>query len=386
MKRKIPIVPLALVLAATLSAVLYWQLSKQAASLDRPPGGSATIEGTEVGVVSRLGARIASIAVEEGDRVERGQILVTLVCDEPETARAQAVAQVEAARAGLRGAEAQVELARYGVVASQKQADAAAATAKASASQRGPVSVKADLAKRLAGRVETLAAEGGATEQDLDRAQAEALALKQQLGSLGVATRAAQSQADAVGSGVHAAELQVALASAQVEVMKRQVAVAEAAVARAEVAVGECTLVAPRNGVVEVRAFEPGELAVPGARLLTLVDLDEVWATFYLASADLAAATVGARAVVRADALPGTTFEASVKRIGSQAEFTPRNVQTREDRDRLVYAVVVTIPNVDGKLRPGMSVGVELAAAGVTAGQGAKAAPHGAGTSGGVTP
>lgn len=360
MKRKLPIVPVALVLAAGLSVVLYWQLSLQAASLERAAGGSATIEGTELGIVARIGGRIAGIAVEEGDRVEPGQVLVTLVCDEPEVVRLQARAQVEAAIAAKAGAEAQLELARHGVLAARKQVAAAEALAKASASQRGPVAVRADLAERVAGRVETLATSGGATELDLDKAQAEARALKRQLGSVGVSALAAERHAEVVEHGVRAAELQVVMAERQVELAARQIAVAEAAVARAEVAVGECRLVAPRGGVVEVRAFEPGELAVPGARILTLVDLDEVSATFYVANADLASAVVGARARVTADAIAGRSFESRVRRVGSRAEFTPRNVQTREDRDRLVYAVVVAIPNPDHALRPGMPVAVEL--------------------------
>lgn len=362
MKRKVPIIPLALVLAGALTALLYWQLSLQAAELERPHGGSATIEGTEVGVVPRIGARIASIAVEEGARVEAGQTLVTLECDEQEAALAQAKAQVEAARAAARGAEAQLALARHGVVVAEKQADAARAGAKASASQRGAVSVQRDLAVRLAERMETLANTGGATEQELDRARTEAEALRRQLGTLGAGAAAATRQAEAVSQGVAGAELQVQVAAAQVEAAARQVAVAEAAVQRAGVAVAECTLTAPRGGIVEVRAFEPGELAPPGARILTLVDLSEVRATFYLANADLAAAVPGQKAIVRADARPDRSFEGVVRRVGSEAEFTPRNVQTRDDRDRLVYAVEVAIPNVDEALRPGMPVEVELVA------------------------
>ena len=121
------------------------------------------------------------------------------------------------------------------------------------------------LAQRRAGRVETLAASGGATEQDLDKVQSEAQALRRQLGTLGASANASERAADAVSEGVHAAELQVAVAEAQVEMATRQIAVAEAAATRAQVAVGECTLVAPRDGIVEVRAFEPGELAVPGS-------------------------------------------------------------------------------------------------------------------------
>jgi len=359
-KRRVPIAPVALLLAAGLDAVHYWQLSRQAADRDRPHGGSATIEGTEVGVVSRIGARITTITADEGARVSAGQVLVRLASDDHEATLAQAEAQVEAARAARRTAEAQLALARHGVVVATRQADAARAAAEASASQRGAISVQAAAARRAAERVETLATSGGATEQELDRANSEAEALRRQLGTLGASASAASRQADVVSEGVAGAELQVGVAEAAVEGAGRQIVVAEASVARAKVTVAECTLVAPRDGLVEVRAFEPGELAVPGARLLTLVDLAEVRATFYLANADLAAAAPGQRVVVRADARPGETFEGVVRRVGSEAEFTPRNVQTRDDRDRLVYAVEVAIPNREALLRPGMPVEVEL--------------------------
>lgn len=363
MKRKLPIVPLTLVLVAVLTGLLYWRLSLQAAAADRPHGGSATIEGTEVGVVARVGARIATVTVEEGARVQAGEVLVTLACDEQAAALAQAETQVEATRAAVRGAEAQLALARHGVLVAEKQADAAQASARATSSQRAAVAVQRDLAKRMATRMQTLADTGGATEQDLDRAQSEAEALRRQLGTLGASAQAAERQADTVAQGVAGAALQVRVAEAQVATATQQVAVAEAAVRRARVAIDECTLRAPRGGVVEVRAFEPGELALPGARILTLVGLEEVHATFYLANADLGAVTPGQPARVRADAYPDRTFSGVVRRVGSEAEFTPRNVQTRDDRDRLVYAVEVAIPNPDEALRPGMPVEVELVAA-----------------------
>ena len=82
--------------------------------------------------------------------------------------------------------------------------------------------------------------------------------------------------------------------------------------------------------------------------------------TFYLPNAELGSARVGARATVEADAWPGETFEGNVVTVGSKAEFTPRNIQTRTDRDRLVYPIEVRIPNPDMRLRPGMPVEVTL--------------------------
>lgn len=93
---------------------------------------------------------------------------------------------------------------------------------------------------------------------------------------------------------------------------------------------------------------------------MTLVDLRDARATFYLPNAELAAAAPGRPVQLRADAWPGQTFPGTILRVAAEAEFTPRNVQTREDRDRLVYAVEVAIPNADERLRPGMPVDVAI--------------------------
>jgi HlyD family secretion protein len=85
-----------------------------------------------------------------------------------------------------------------------------------------------------------------------------------------------------------------------------------------------------------------------------------VKATFYLPNAEVGAVRPGARAVVVADAFPGERFEGTVRTVALEAEFTPRNIQTRTDRDRLVYPVEVTVRNRDGKLRAGMPVQVTL--------------------------
>ncbi|MEZ4465208.1 MAG: efflux RND transporter periplasmic adaptor subunit [bacterium] len=101
-------------------------------------------------------------------------------------------------------------------------------------------------------------------------------------------------------------------------------------------------------------------MARPGFPLLVLLDLRRVTATFYLPNAELGAARAGAPVEVTADAWPDRRFTGTVAQVGLAAEFTPRNVQTREDRDRLVYPVEVTLENPDGALRPGMPVEVAL--------------------------
>jgi HlyD family secretion protein len=138
------------------------------------------------------------------------------------------------------------------------------------------------------------------------------------------------------------------------------VAAVRAAGDRARLLVEECRLSAPISGIVQSRNYEPGEAVLPGNVLLTLIDLSEVTTTFYLPNAELAAARPGTRVEVVADAWPGRVFEGTITRVSAEADFTPRNVQTREDRDRLVYAVDVRIPNPEGRLRAGMPVEVTI--------------------------
>jgi HlyD family secretion protein len=139
-----------------------------------------------------------------------------------------------------------------------------------------------------------------------------------------------------------------------------QVAAAEAGVARAELLAAECEIRAPRDAELGELPHEAGELVSPGATLARLIDLSDTKATFYLPNADLAAVKPGAPAVVVADAWPGESFTGKVRTVALEAEFTPRNIQTRSDRDRLVYPVEISVDNRAGKLRAGMPVQVTL--------------------------
>jgi len=146
----------------------------------------------------------------------------------------------------------------------------------------------------------------------------------------------------------------------QADAARAQVRAGEAAVARARLLVAECVIRAPRDAEVADLPREEGELTAPGSVLVRLVDLSAPIATFYLPNAEVGAVKPGARATVVADAFPGEEFEGTVKTVALEAEFTPRNIQTRSDRDRLVYPVEVAVVNRDGKLRSGMPVQVSL--------------------------
>ncbi len=155
----------------------------------------------------------------------------------------------------------------------------------------------------------------------------------------------AQAALDALKAG--ATEEEIAVAEAQVEQARRALASLEA---QREL----LTLTAPLSGLVLERVIQPGELAAPGATLLTIADLSQVTLTIYVPETAIGRVRVGQRVAVTVDTFPDRTFEGTVARIADEAEFTPRNVQTKEERVNLVFAVEVRIPNPDGALKPGM--------------------------------
>lgn len=335
-----------LVLIVALSAGLYVKVRENEAALLRPSGGSGTIEGTSYAVSPRIASRILEIHAEEGASVEKGQVLVELDCEEPQ-------AMLDAAQAKLRSAESAASAAEAQLTAALGTARAARAQIDATGAQAGALEASRDVSSRAADRLTKLRGEGGVTEMDLDRASGQVDQITEQIKALGAQQRAARNQADA--------------ARAQAEAVRRQaeaavagIGAAQADVRRARALAAECKLLAPANGLVLTRAYEPGEVVLPGSRILELVALDRVETTFYLPNRELAAAAAGRTVTLVADAFPGRTFSGTVAHVAAEAEFTPRNVQTREDRDRLVYAVRIRIDNTDRALRPGMPVEVSI--------------------------
>jgi HlyD family secretion protein len=284
--------------------------------------------------------------VREGDAVKAGQLLVELECAEPQAALAQAKAQQSAADANVEGALAQVRAAAGSTTAAERAVLVAAAEKLAAAADQSRIAKETE-------RVKTLHASGAISSSQLDQMQSTEVGASQRVEVIKANQEAAKARVGVAYQGQKAA-------LAQTEAAREAVVAAQAAVLRAQTTVDECRLLAPRDAVVQIRAYEPGEVVLPGANLLTLVFLGEVRATFYLPNAEIGAAAPKKPVTVVADAYPGQRFFGTIRHVSAKAEFTPRNVQTREDRDRLVYGVEVTIPNPDGKLRPGMPVEVAI--------------------------
>ena len=342
------VVVVLVVLTVVLTGLIALRLWMQARALAAPSGGSGEIEGTEVDLSSRVGARIVEVRVREGDRVKAGDLLVRLDCADPAAQLAEAEARLAASRAQAAAAGAQIQ-------ASQRARTAAGAAEEASRAQVASLAAQRDAAARQAKRLEALPQDVPASS--IDQTQASAQGLEHQ-------TAAAKAQTTASAAQTRAADVAIRSATAQAEAAAAQVRAAEASVERARLLAAECEVRAPRDAEVATLPHEAGELVAPNAVLVRLVDLTEVKATFYLPNAEIGAVKPGAQATVVADAWPGESFEGTVRTVALEAEFTPRNIQTRTDRDRLVYPVEVTVKNRDGKLRAGMPVQVTLTGTG----------------------
>ena len=340
------------ILVVGLSVGLWLKVRENHAALRAPSGGNGVIEGREVDVSARMPGRIMAVKAREGDQVKKGQVLVQLDCREPRAAHSAAMAQLKMAQINVEASRAQVDAA-LGV------ARAAAASARASGAQSRALTANRDASSRHEKRVRQLRKVGGVTEVELDKVSTQVQGLTRQIEALQARTAAARGQAAAARARTEAVRKKAEAALAGVKA-------ARATVRRAEVAVEECSLRAPISGTVLTRAFEAGEVVLPGSRVLTVVRLEQVKTSFYLPNRELAAAAPGKKVTVVADSYPGVTFPGIIRHVSAEAEFTPRNVQTREDRDRLVYRVEVQLPNPQKKLRPGMPVEVRIDGTGQT--------------------
>jgi HlyD family secretion protein len=328
MKRK------ALVLVVVLVAVgatLWWWLGRPDPSRSEL-WASGTVEATEARLGFELAGRLAEVVPREGEPVDAGALLARLDTRELEAGRAQAVAQVAAAEARL------AELA-----AGFRPQEIAQGRSEVAAARERLADAERDLA-----RSRTLLAGGAVPAEAVDKAV---------------------SGRELAARRLEQAEQQLALLrqGARPEQIAAQRAVVEqasAALAATEASLEKTSLAAPFDGVVTVRHREPGETVSPGSPVVTLLDRDDRWVRIYVPEDRLGAVHLGASAAIRSDTYPQHDYRGEVVFIASQAEFTPRNVQTREERVRLVYAVKVRVVGDPAfELRPGMPVDVALALA-----------------------
>jgi HlyD family secretion protein len=334
--RRTPVIAAVVIGAATLS--LAGCREKAPADLIRVSG---YVEATEVRVAPEVGGRLVDLKVAEGDRVKAGDVIAQL--DTADIALA-----LQRAAAERLGADAQLRLLVAGARAEdirQAEAQLAAADADLAASKQELSSAERDLK-----RFEALLASNSGAEKPRDDAATRRDVARDRVKAGEQRVRAAAETVARLKAGARREEIDAARA---------RLAGADAQIATLEKAQRDATVVAPTSGIVSQKLVDEGELLAPRTPILVLANLDEVWANVYVDEPLVPRVTLGQTATLFTDA-GGAGIEGKVTFISPKAEFTPRNVQTAEERSKLVFRVKVTVNNEKGVLKQGMPVEAEI--------------------------
>jgi HlyD family secretion protein len=358
---------------------------------------SGTIEATESSVASKVSGRLLDLHVRDGDRVRAGQVIATLEQRDPGLGVDQARANVVAASGQVTAAQAAYELERRtyettlaqassGVqIASARvgQADenlaleshtASLAIDQAQANERSAQAAY-DRANIGFTRAKALVASGDEPQQMLDDATAALTEASARLQSAHDALALAQTQQHTVAirqldvrssqltrmqsrdalAAAHAQAQLVAQRAAQLEASRAALAQAQGTLGLASDQLHETQLRAPFDGTIISHTNEVGDLIQPGATVLVVGDLTHPYVNIYVSETDLPHIKTGMHADVRIDGIPNRTFDGIVTEIGQSAEYTPENVQTREERIQyLVFRVKLQFVDTSGTLKPGL--------------------------------
>ncbi|WP_257303695.1 efflux RND transporter periplasmic adaptor subunit [Geothrix campi] len=289
---------------------------------------SGNIEVIQVEASFRVAGKVLERPVDEGQMVQAGQLL---------------------ARLDAKDLEQQVAM---------RQADAATARAALDAALAGS-------------RKEEIEASRAALEQasaDLRRLEPDEARLRdlQQKGILSVRDyEASRASLEAARGKVRQADQQFTLVrkgprKEDIDQVRARFEQTQQALALARTQLGYATLTAPTAGMILSKNVEPMEYVSPGTAVVTMADLGQVWLRAYVEESDLGRVKVGQKAFVTSDSFPGKRYEGRVAFIASEAEFTPKTVQTRKERTKLVYRIKIDIPNPAMELKPGMPVDADI--------------------------
>ena len=322
-KRLVIVIAVAVILAVVLWVVL------RPRGFDRALAASGTVEATEAQLGFPVPGRVDRVDAREGDTVTLGQELASLDRAEADARRAQVAAQADAARALL------AELER----GFRSEEVAQARAAKQAAEDR------LDDARRDWDRTRTLYEGGAASREALDKAQ--------------TMLDVAQSQYTQAAEQLHLVES--GSRTERIAAQRAQVVQAEAALRAMDATLQNMMIRAPFAGVVTVRHREPGEIVPAGSPVLTVLNRSERWVRIYVPENRIGALQIGQAATITTDTYPDKRYRGEVITIASEAEFTPKTVQTAEERVKLVYAVKVRIlSDASYELKPGMPADVRL--------------------------
>ncbi len=429
LRRLPPRTAAAILLLVAAAVVGVWQVYQHSRSSGRLIA-AGSIEATPIDVTTRVAGRVLRLAAREGEEVKAGTVLAELAPQASNARVAQARAAVSQAGANLAQAEqavtaqaqmtdaqvaqaeAQMAAAAAGVPQAQTalaiqertgqqavlgaEAQLGAADGRVRSAQSALTKARDDLARQRA-----LFAQGAVAASQVDAAQAAYDAAVAQDRSAREAVTQARANLAAAQANLRQVEIQQqAVAAARAQVAQAQagvrnaqsgysviaqrrhdLAAAQAALAQAranlnysEVIAGHDTITAPLDGLVQSKNVEEGEVVPAGAALYTMIDPRDVWIRVYIREDRIGRVKIGQPARVTVDMLPGQAFTGRVTEINTHPEFTTVNVQTKEDRVKLVFGVKIRLDDPEYRLKPGMPGHVDIAVTGSWAAAAGRAA------------
>ena len=303
------------VFAIALGVWAWW--SFQAPGL--PAGvasGNGRIEAVEIDIAAKTAGRVREILVNEGDFVRAGQVLASM--------------DMAVLEAQLREAEAQLRRALIGIETAQSQVTQREAEKQAADALIAQRKAELDAAQRRVARSEELAPKGAVPVSKLDDDRAAFQAAKAAVG-------AAEAQAAAAQAAIGRARSDVIAAEASVEAV-------QATIQRIQADIDDSVLKSPRDGRIQYRVAQPGEVLSPGGVVLNMIDLTDVYMTFFLPTEQAGRVALGTEARLVLDAAPQYVVPAAVSFVADVAQFTPKTVETEEERQKLMFRVKARIP------------------------------------------
>ncbi len=302
---------------------------------------SGHVEATETRLAPEVGGRVLTLTVKEGDRVQPGQAVLTLDTRDVQLAIDRATAERAAAEAQLRLVQAPARAEDL------RQAQSQIDTARA---EVATARTELDAAEQDLERFDTLLKNNSGSRKQRDDAETRRNVARDRVAQAESRVKSAEEVLAKLRAGARAEE--VAAARARVDVVTAQIASLEKGIT-------DATLQSPVAGIVTEKLVEVGEVIAPRAPALVVVDLDHAWADVFVPEPTVPQIRIGQAATVFTDA-GGAGIGGTISYISPKAEFTPRNVQTAEERSKLVYRVRSSVDNTEGILKQGMPVEAEI--------------------------
>ena len=322
------VIPIVVVVGGVL-AYKYWMSTQSAL-----PAGIVSANGRIEAKLSDASAkeplRVKEVLVDEGDLVKPGQVLVRLDTVTIEAEMAKNEAAVAGAREEFTAAKAAIATANADIAAAHADIAAASAATEQQQSEIQLAQIEADRQRRMLAE--------NATSQGLFDVRQTALETSK------TTLKSIQAQGDAVRARADAAQARADTAQARADAARRQIEAAQAQVEVTKSRIKDATLISPVTARVLYRLVEPGEVLSPGGKALTLVDLSDIYMEIFLPADQAAALKTGAPARITVDYEPDKSAAAQVSFVSPEAQFTPKQVETKSEREKLMFRVKIQIP------------------------------------------